>query len=66
MRLTREIREADMDKMNMWLYLKDKFNILSEAWHEISMALDNSPSLNKIIKHMGKLNQRWNLKRTTG
>jgi hypothetical protein len=27
----KEISEADMDKMNMWLYLKDKFNISNEA-----------------------------------
>jgi hypothetical protein len=63
---SKEISEADMDKMNMWLYLKDKFNISNEAWREISMASDDPPCLNKITKHMKKLNQKWNLKSTPG
>ncbi|CAB4028420.1 Hypothetical predicted protein, partial [Paramuricea clavata] len=63
---SKEISEADMDKMNMWLYLKDKFNISNEAWREISMASDDPPCLNKITKHMKKLNQKWNLRSTPG
>ena len=34
--------------------------------HEISMASDDPPCLNKITKHMKKLNQKWNLKSTPG
>lgn len=37
------ISEAEIDKMNMWLYLKDKFNLSNEAWREISMASDGPP-----------------------
>ena len=52
--------------MNMWLNLKDKFNISNEAWHEIAMKSDDPPCLNKIIKHMKKLNQTWKIKPTPG
>lgn len=62
----KEISEAKIDQMNMWLYLKDKFNLSNEPWHEISIASDGPPSLNKIIKHTNKLNQKWNLKSTPG
>ena len=60
------ISEAEIDQMNMWLYLKDKFNISNEAWREISIASDDPPCLNKIINHMKKLNKKWNLKPTPG
>lgn len=30
-----ELTDSDIDDVNMWLYLKDKFNIADEAWHEI-------------------------------
>ena len=31
--------EAEIDELNMWLYIKDKFNVSNEAWHEIVMKL---------------------------
>ena len=62
----KEISEEEMDRMNMWLYLKDKFNISNEAWHEIAMASNEPPCLNRITKHMKKINQKWNLKSTPG
>ena len=39
------ISEAEIDQMNMWLYLKDKFNISNEAWREISIASDVCSSM---------------------
>lgn len=62
----REISEDELNDLNMWLYLKDKFNMSNEAWHELSMKSEEPPCLTRIIKHMNKLNNNWNLKPTPG
>jgi len=40
----KELTNDDLDNINMWLYLKDKFNISNEAWHEISMKANGVPN----------------------
>ena len=37
------LNETKVDNMNMWLYLRDKFNISNEAWNEIAMKSDDPP-----------------------
>ena len=60
----KEMEEVEISNLNMWLYLKDRFNISNEAWHELAMNSVEPPCLNKLIKHMSKLNTKWNLKPT--
>lgn len=62
----KEMEEAEVNNLNMWLYLKDRFNISNEAWHELAMNSEDPPSLNKLIKHMNKINTNWDLKPTPG
>lgn len=50
----------------MWLYLKEKFNISNEAWHEIAMKAKGVPNINRIGKQINELNKKWNLKPTAG
>ena len=50
----------------MWLYLKDKFNISNEAWHEIAMKANGVPNTYSIKKRIKELNSKWNLKPTPG
>ena len=59
----KEICEVEVNNLNMWLYLKDRFNISNEAWHELSMKSEEPPCLSKLLKHM---NSQWNLKPTPG
>ena len=47
-----EITEDELNNLNMWLNIKDKFNISHEAWHEIAMKSDDPPCVYKIIKQM--------------
>ena len=56
----------DLDNINMWLYLKDKFNISNEAWHEIAMKANGVPNTYSIKKRINELNSKWNLKPTPG
>ena len=61
-----ELTDNDIDDINMWVYLKDKFNISNEAWHELAMKCKDMPTKYKICKHIDKLNAKWNLKCTPG
>ena len=60
--------KALTDNINMWVYVKDKFNISNEAWHELAMKCKDMPTKYKICKHLDKLhvNANWNLKSTPG
>ena len=44
----------------MWLYLKDKFNISNEAWHEISMKAVDVPNKHAIGKRIKELELETN------
>ena len=50
----------------MWLYLKDKFIISNEAWHEIAIKANDLPNIYSIKKQINELNSEWNLKPTPG
>ena len=52
--------------MNMWMYLKDKFNISNEAWRESSVKAKDVPSLSRITKRINELNSFWNQSPTPG
>lgn len=50
----KELTNDDLDNINMWLYLKDKFNISNEAWHEIAMAANGVPNTYSIKKQINE------------
>lgn len=60
------LNNDDIDNINMWLYLKDKFNISNEAWHEIAIKANDLPNIYSIKKQINELNSKWNLKPTPG
>ena len=62
----KELTNDDLDNINMWLYLKDKFNISNEARHEIAMKANDVPNTYSIKKRIKELNSKWNLKPTPG
>lgn len=58
----KEFINDDFDNINMWLYLKDKFNILNEVWYEIVTKVNGVFNIYFIKKRIKELNSRWNLK----
>lgn len=48
------------------MYLKDKFNISNEAWHELAMKANDVPKMYGMKKRISQLNSRWNLKPIPG
>ena len=39
-----KLTDNNIDDICMWVYLKDKFNISNEAWHELTMKCKNMPT----------------------
>ena len=62
----KELTDNDIDHINMWVYLKEKFNITNETWHELAIKCKDMPTICKICKHLDKLNASWKLKSTPG
>ena len=59
-----ELTDEDIDDINMWIYIKDKFNISNEAWHGLAMKTKQIPNIYKVEKKLKELNANWNLKPT--
>ncbi len=53
----KELSDKDLDDINLWLYIKDKFNISHEAWHELAMKSKDMPCKYKICKRLNELNK---------
>ena len=62
----KELTDNDIDHINMWVHLKDKFNISNEAWHDLAMKCKDMPTRYKICIHLNRLNANWNLRSTPG
>ena len=62
----KEVTDRDLDDINMWIYIKDKFIISNEAWHELAMKCKDMPTKYKIAKHINELNSNWRLTATPG
>ena len=60
----KEMTDKKLDDLNMWMYLKDKFNTSNEAWREFSVK--DMPKLSQITKRINELNTSWNLICTPG
>ena len=39
-----ELTDENLDDGNMWIYIKDRFNISNEAWHELAMKTKQMPN----------------------
>ena len=39
-----ELTDNDIGYINMWVYVKDKFNLSYEAWHELAMKCKDMPT----------------------
>lgn len=51
---------------SMSIYIRIKFNISNEAWHELAMNNKHLPNVYRVEKKIKELNANWNLKSTPG
>ena len=45
-----ELTDENLDDINMWIYIKDEFNISNEAWYELATKTKQMPNNYKIEK----------------
>lgn len=39
-----ELSDSQVDDINYWIYVKDKFSISNEAWHELAIKCKSIPN----------------------
>ena len=70
-----EITDTRADDINYWIYIKDKFNISNDAWHEMALRCKTIPntykqerilSCYKTTHKINELNQQWKIRNTPG
>ena len=55
------ISDDDLDTLNMILYVKDRYNVSGQAYHEFVKICKQLPQHWKIKKHIKELNNQWNI-----
>lgn len=63
---TKTLTNEDVDDINLWMYIREKFNISNQAWNELSMKSSDIPNTYKIKKRIEKINANWKLAPTPG
>lgn len=63
---TETLTDEEIDKINLLLYTKDRFNISNEAYHELSMTCNGLPKSWRVQEKINYLNAKWSLSETPG
>ena len=61
-----ELTDENLGDINMWIYIKDRFNISNEAWHELATKTKQMPNNYKTEKKLKDFNAKWDLQPTPG
>ena len=56
--------QEELDKLDMAIYIKDKYNISGNAYHEMAQLFKEMPRHYKIKDRIKELNKAWNIKPT--
>ena len=59
-----EVPEEDLDKLDMTIYIKDRYNISGNAYHEMAQLFKEMPRHYKVKDRIKELNKAWNIKPT--
>ena len=58
------IPQEELDTLNMMLYVKDKYNVSGDAYHEMTQLCKSMPCHYKLKDRIAELNKRWNIRPT--
>ena len=50
------LNSDEIDDINLWIYIKDKYNISDQAWKELAMKATDMPNAYRIKKNITDLN----------
>ena len=56
--------QEELDKLDMAIYIKDKYNISGNAYHEMAQLFKEMPRHYRIKDRIKELNKAWNIKPT--
>ena len=56
--------QDDLQSINMMLYVKEKFGISNQAYHELSMSCKSMPRSWKLREQVKYLNEKWDIRMT--
>ena len=54
----------DLDELNLMLYVKEKFGVSNQAYHEMSIACKSLPRSWKLKDRVKEMNNKWNIRLT--
>ena len=54
--------ESEIDVLNMMIYVKDRFNISGDAYHEMAQLCRAMPRHYKLKDRISELNKLWNIR----
>ncbi len=58
------VSDSDIDMINMILFIKDRYNVSGNAYHEMTKVCKSLPRSYKIKQRIAELNRRWNIRPT--
>ena len=58
------ISNTDLETINMILFIKDRYNVSSRAYHELAKVCKSMPRYYKIQRRITELNEQWDIKPT--
>ena len=61
-----ELTDENLGDINMWIYIKGRFNISNEAWHELATKTKQMPNNYKKEKKLKDFNAKWDLQPSPG
>ena len=59
-----EASQEDIDTVNMMLFVKDKYNVSGQAYHEMRKVCKQMPTHYKVKKRIAEINTMWKIRPT--
>ena len=59
-----QISDQDVDMISMMLFVRDKYNILGSAYHEMASLCHQMPRHYCLKQRISELNTKWNIRPT--
>ncbi len=63
-KLSLDATDSDVDLINMMLYIKDRYDVSGNAYHEMSKVCKQMPRSYKLKQKIAELNKLWNISPT--
>lgn len=59
--MSEDVSDGDLDLVSMMLYIKDRYNISGQAYHEMASLCREMPRHYRLKEKIAALNSKWNI-----